>query len=154
MSAPWLLLRKALAEPLPAAILPPTLRLAPFATVPPGQLHALLVAAYAGGGGTVADFATWWANLTADSEFDPLLVFVALDNANQPVALCQCWSGGFVKDLVVASAWRGRGVGEALLLTAFAAFQARGLAHVDLKVETANAAARRLYARLGMVEAP
>lgn len=154
MSAPWLRLRKALAAPLPAAVLPPPLRLAPLAAVRPEQLHALLVAAYAQGGGDVADFTSWWANLTGDTEFDPHLLFIAVDSTKLPVALCQCWSGGFIKDLVVASTWRGRGLGEALLLTAFAAFQDRGLTHVDLKVETANAAARRLYARLGMVETP
>ncbi|MET3898523.1 ribosomal protein S18 acetylase RimI-like enzyme [Devosia sp. UYZn731] len=35
---------------------------------------------------------------------------------------------------------------------AFALFAARGLAHVDLKVDTDEEPARRLYARLGMVE--
>ena len=43
---------------------------------------------------------------------------------------------------------------EALLRTAFATFRQRGLDHVDLTVLADNAAASRLYHRLGLVEAP
>ena len=148
----WFRLRKDLSAPLAPPVLPDGVRLVPLAMVRPPALHALLVAAYANGGGTVADFQTWWTRLVEDTEFDSALVFIAVDPADHPVALCQCWSGGFIKDLVVAGPWRGRGLAEAMLLTAFGTLKARGIPHVDLKVETQNAGAQRLYARVGMVE--
>lgn len=139
---------------LPAPIWPAGSHLVPLATTKPIQLHALLVAAYRNGFGSVPPFDDWWTNLVEDSEFDPTLVFIAADASANPIGLAQCWNSGFVKDLVVTEAWRGRGLGKALLLSAFHAFAARGLAHVDLKVEINNAPARRLYQSLGMVEAP
>ena len=149
---PWFLLRKDLADPLVPALPPQGVALATLDKVSPLALHALLVSAYAHGGGSVADFDTWWTRLIEDGEFDPVLVFIAVDQSNNPVALCQCWSSGFIKDLVTAPTHRGQGLGEALLRTAFAAFKARGIAQVDLKVETQNANAQRLYARVGMVK--
>ena len=149
---PWLLLRKNLGDPLVAPVMPAGMTLATLDKVQPIALHALLVSAYADGGGRVADLDTWWTKLVNDSEFDPALVFVAIDQSGNPAALCQCWSSGFIKDLVTAGAHRGQGLGEALLHTAFAAFKARGITQVDLKVETQNTDAQRLYARVGMVE--
>jgi ribosomal protein S18 acetylase RimI-like enzyme len=149
---PWFLLRKDLADPLVPPLLPLGIALATLDKVRPTALHALLVSAYANGGGSVADFDTWWTRLIQDSEFDTALVFVAVDTTNNPVALCQCWNSGFIKDLVTAPTHRGQGLGEALLRTAFIAFKARGVAQVDLKVETQNADAQRLYARVGMVK--
>lgn len=139
---------------LPALVWPAGAHPVPLATSKPIQLHALLVAAYRNGFGSVPLFDDWWTNLVEDSEFDPKLVFIAADASANPIGLAQCWTSGFIKDLVVAESWRGRRLGKALLLAAFHAFAARGLTHVDLKVETNNARARRLYQSLGMVEAP
>ena len=149
---PWFRLRKDLADLPVTPRLPAGMAIVPLDQVQPTSLHALLISAYANGGGRVADFDTWWTRLIQDPEFDPDLVFIAIDQAGNPVALCQCWSSGFIKDLVTAPTHRGRGLGEALLQVAFAAFKARGIDHVDLKVETKNADALRLYARVGMVE--
>ncbi|MDB5623519.1 MAG: hypothetical protein JWR39_2082 [Devosia sp.] len=120
----------------------------------PRQLHDLLLLTYRDGGGSVAPFEAWWTALVEDEEFDPDLVIIAADAGNQPVGLAQCWTGGFVKDLTVAPDWRNRGLGAALLRTAFRAFACRGLPSVDLKVEADNTAAQRFYRRLGMVEVP
>jgi ribosomal protein S18 acetylase RimI-like enzyme len=146
------LLRKQLREPLQAPVWPSGIRLQPLSAIRPRAIHDLLVAAYADGGGTVAAFEPWWTGLVEDSEFDPDLVFIAADAEGQLVALAQCWTGAFIKDLVVAPSHRGRGFGEALLRTVFSAFKERGASHVDLKVLTDNAVARRLYARVGMIE--
>jgi GNAT superfamily N-acetyltransferase len=63
-----------------------------------------------------------------------------------------CWTSGFIKDIAVAAPYRRQGVGEALLLAAFAALKARGNEQVGLKVETENpSGAQRLYERLGFV---
>lgn len=147
-------LTRDLAIALPSPAWPIGAHPASLAATRPIELHALLAAAYRNGFGSVAAFDEWWTNLVEDPEFDPALVFIAADENANPVGLAQCWTSGFVKDLVVAETWRGRGLGRALLVTAFHAFASRGLTHVDLKVETGNATARRLYQSLGMVEAP
>jgi len=120
----------------------------------PRELHDLLVEAYRDGGGSVPPFDTWWTGLVEDTEFHPELVLIAADENGRPIGMAQCWSGGFIKDLVVAPAWRNRGLGEALLRTALAIFAEQGLQRVDLKVEADNLAAQRFYRRIGLVEVP
>jgi len=129
-------------------------RLVPVSAIDPADLHALLLASYANGSGTVPLLGEWWPGVTADDEYDPDLVFIATGASGVPVGLALCWNSGFIKDLAVAGHMRGKGIGEALLRTAFAAFRQRGIAHVDLKVVADNATAIRLYHRLGMIEAP
>jgi len=145
---PPILLSRPLDGPLPAPIWPPGVALAPAGQFSPEQLHALLVAGYAQGGGTAGECASWWTALVNDSEYDPELVFVAV-SGEEPIGLCQCWTSAFIKDLVVLPQWRGKGVGSALVLTALAAFAARGAAAVALKVEAGNSKAQALYAQLG-----
>lgn len=148
-------MRKHLAAPVALPVWPSGARPVPVAETSIIALHAILVAAYANGFGSVPSSPdAWWSSITADSEFDQALVFVAADTAGAPVGLAQCWTSGFVKDLAVVSQWRGRGIGDALLAEAFAAFRARGLSHVDLKVGATNGPAVGLYRRAGMVEAP
>lgn len=139
---------------LSAATWPDGARLAALPDIDPRTLHAILTDAYANGFGAVAAFAEWWASVETDEEFDPALLFVAVDDAGSPIGLALCWTSGFIKDLAVVEAWRGKGIGDALLQEAFAAFRKRGLPQVDLKVGAANAPAIGLYRRVGMVEAP
>lgn len=145
-------LRKSLTDDLTAPVWPAGTRLAAFdATQHLKQAHDLLAEAYRHGGGQVGPFEEWWSSLRQDSEYDPSVFFVVLDENDRVVGLAQCWSSGFLKDLAVAEMWRRRGIGEALLLHAFIAFQARGMKHLDLKVEVDNpTGAVRLYQRLGM----
>lgn len=119
-----------------------------------GSIHSLLSAAYAQGGGTIASFEPWWADLRGDAEYDPSLVFLAAPTPEMVVGAAQCWSSGFVKDLAVAAPWRRQGVGGALLLHAFAVFRARGALHIELKVEAGNGDALRLYRRNLMLPVP
>lgn len=143
-------LRKDLAAPLPAAVLPDGYVLHSFKPEQAPALHALLAEVF---DDQEPDCGVWWNRLSADDEYDPALVFMAWDGEGKLAAAAQCWTSGFVKDLATAGHARGRGLGEALMLAAFAAFKARGLDHVDLKTSTIkNAAAVRLYRRLGMVE--
>jgi mycothiol synthase len=67
-------------------------------------------------------------------------------------ALCSVSDGaGWVDTLGVRRAWRGRGLGKALLHHAFAAFRERGLARALLGVDAANpTGATGLYERVGM----
>lgn len=54
-----------------------------------------------------------------------------------------------IHDLAVLPAWRGQGIGRRLLAAVEAIARARGCCKVTLEVRADNAAARRLYDRLG-----
>jgi len=111
--------------------------------------HAVLQSSYYEGGGGAPALKKWWPKLKKDKEFDPALCFIAED-AEGVVGICQCWTSNFIKDVAVHPRVRRRGLGRALMLTAFGAFKTRGAAHVDLKVREENAAAQRLYEGLAM----
>ena len=96
-------------------------------------------------------FDGWWTWLTTDAEYDFNLMWVAGDTNGNVVGFCHCWSGNFVKDLVVDADCRGRGLGTALLTRALAAFTTRGAAIVDLKTDLDNYTAHSLYKRLGFI---
>ena len=102
------------------------------------RLHALLEDGYRRGGGSVEALETWLPALLGDSEFDPGLCFL-VEAGDELVAGAICWTSAFVKDLVVREAWRGHGLGQALLLLAFRTFQERGATGVELKVQARNA---------------
>ena len=117
------------------------------------EVHATLVEAFAGSDERVAPFEEWLPWVTGDPSYDPALVFVA-DAAGAVAGMAQCWTEGFVKDLAVRPAFRGRGLGEALLHAVFAEFARRGVGEVRLKVDASNpTGAVRLYTRVGMREA-
>lgn len=144
-------LRKLLSTSDTPPFWPPGIRPAAFDAVDPRLLHDLLIVAFPG---LVAPFDDWYGNLTHDSEFDASLCVPALAADGSVAGFVQCWTPNFVKDLAVAPAYRGQGVGAALMQHAFALFTARGAQYVDLKVGSDGQPARRLYARLGMIEAP
>jgi mycothiol synthase len=86
----------------------------------------------------------WW---------DPSLVTfaVAEDGVAGAVAATQLDDVGWIGEVGVRSAYRGRGVGAALLNHAFAQLAARGLSTVRLTVDAGNeTGATRLYERVGM----
>jgi GNAT superfamily N-acetyltransferase len=56
---------------------------------------------------------------------------------------------GYVAELFVREAWRGQGVGRALLLEAERLTRARGFGHMLLGVLAGNTVAERAYARFG-----
>lgn len=111
--------------------------------------HAVLEAGFWEGGGGAPIFRQWWNAIRKDDEFDPTLVFIAVEGA-EVVGMAQCWTSAFVKDLAVHPHARRRGLGRALMLTAFQAFARRDASHVDLKVREDNAPAVALYRSLGM----
>jgi len=115
-------------------------------------VHACLAEAFAASDEQVAPFAEWHRWLVTDPSFDPAVVFVA-QSADEVAGVAQCWAEGFVKDLAVRPAHRGRGLGEALLRHVFREFHRRGAGSVALKVDASNATgAVRLYRRVGMRE--
>jgi mycothiol synthase len=98
-----------------------------------------------------------WTHWVLDTpSFDPDLWFLAEDGAEVAgFAICKVHPGdaqlGWIQILGVRKPWRGRGVGRGLLLTAFGAFRARGLARAGLGVDAQNpTGATRLYESVGM----
>ena len=153
MQPPHYLMHRSLDLPFPAPHWPEGIRLVPFEPQHALAAHALLAGAYAEGGGAVpARFVQWWDAVSTDAECDPELCFVALAEDGSMAGFALCWTSSFVKDIAVAPAHRRKGVGEALLLSAFATLKSRGHARVGLKVKTDNpSGAQRLYERLGFV---
>lgn len=144
-------LRKSLHDTLEQPRWPQGYTLRSFEPADAASLHALLVETF--DDGSDGPFDTWWPRVRDDAEFEPALCFLAFDALGKLAGAALCWNSAFVKDLAVAGAARGKGLGEALMLHAFLAFRALGADHVDLKTNTVgNAAAVRLYRRLGMVE--
>jgi mycothiol synthase len=132
---------------------PAGLHLRPFdAERDAADVHACLVEAFRASDERVAPYDEWRPWVLGDPMYDPALVFVA-DGDGEVAGVAQCWTDGFVKDLAVRPAYRGRGLGEALLRTAFAEFARRGVEHARLKVDSDNpTGAVRLYRRVGMEE--
>jgi|SRR5690348_7281306 len=97
-----------------------------------------------------------FASLLVETDaFDPSLWFLAETMEGGEVAgiaLCEALADrGWVNQLAVRRAWRGRGLGMALLRHAFAEFARRGLRTAALGVDAQNlTGATRLYERAGM----
>lgn len=146
-------LRGDLTEAIAPPTCPPGYRVRTFATDDALTVHRLLELGYAQGGGHVRPFEEWWPSLREDSEFDPKLCFLAINERHDVVGVAQCWSSGFIKDLVVHPLERRRGIATAVLRRVFWEFRHRGVKHVDLKVQVDNpTGAIRLYKNLGMRE--
>jgi len=70
-----------------------------------------------------------------------------------PVGYVHAYDTGYVSELVVAPAHRGRGHGRALLSRALAELRSRGVAAATLEVAADNDPARSLYESLGFAVA-
>ena len=97
----------------------------------------------------------------ATDKFDPGLWLLAWHDGVLAGALVgQPQSGedpalGYIAELGVRRPYRGRGIAEALLRTAFGRFHARGCVGVSLHVDTESiTGATRVYERAGMTAQP
>jgi mycothiol synthase len=100
-------------------------------------------------------FEEWEAHEINRKAFDPTLWFVAeADGRIVGAIACPDYEDvGWIRQLGVAQDWRGRGIGTALLLTAFAEFKRRGRQNSALVVDSWNrTGAKSVYERLGMRE--
>ena len=99
----------------------------------------------------------WTHYLENKKDFDPTLWFLAKDG-DQIAGLCRNTASlpedpymGWVNQLCVRKPWRRKGLGMALLLTAFDEFYRRGKKRAGLGVDaTSLTNATRLYERAGM----
>jgi ribosomal protein S18 acetylase RimI-like enzyme len=108
------------------------------------------------------DESKWWQERTPpEMRFDPALWFVAR-RAGDIVGFClgsrRDWNGspdGYISDVGVVPAERGRGIAFALLTRAITAFAAAGLPTASLNVDADNlTGAIRLYRKAGMQPSP
>lgn len=142
-------MRRRLDPPEAPVLWPMPLRYVPFEYGNAEAVHRLLALGTTLGGGHVPDFDTWLTGFKNDPEFDPTLCFVVVD-AQDVIAVAQCWTSAFIRNLVVHPRGQRQGIGERLLSQVFSAFAGREEGQVDLKVMESNLTARRLYERAGM----
>lgn len=102
----------------------------------------------------------WKGHFAASKEFRPDITTLALAG-DRIVGVCMCTvraednarqgiNEGWVNILAVARAWRGKGLGSALLTTSMEGFRAAGLETVGLGVDAENwTGALRLYESIG-----
>lgn len=142
-------MRRSLAGTVEVLPLPTEVSLTPFNEAGARECRALMNAVYgAMENEDTSSFEDWWPNLIADSEYDASLVLVAR-SGERVIGVCHGWTTAFIKDLVVDAAFRGRGVGGALLTRILAEYQRRGAPSVDLKTGADNLTAQSTYRRLG-----
>jgi ribosomal protein S18 acetylase RimI-like enzyme len=90
----------------------------------------------------------WVAWMTSEG-FDPTCWWLA-GSEGKLGGVCLTWKEGWVKDIAVTDAWRGKGLGKALLLHALGEHHRRGTPLVGLKVDSINpTGAIQLYERVG-----
>lgn len=105
---------------------------------------------------TEMSYDEWLAAHFAGQEPDLSLWWIAWDGDQVAGAVIVSATplGGYVDELAVRRPWRRRGLGRALLLTAFTELRRRCLAVAYLGVDTLNpTGAMQLYASLGMRQA-
>jgi mycothiol synthase len=99
----------------------------------------------------------WQHLLENDERFDPTIWYLAKDG-DQIAGVCRCSNEitedpemGWVNQLCVRKPWRRRGLGMALLQTAFEEFYRRGKKRAGLGVDASSlTSATRLYEKAGM----
>jgi len=132
------------------------LRIEPFSSELAGAFHSTLEEAFSDHWEyQPQSFEDWWQRQLKGPDHDPSLWFVVRDGEavvaatrNDP----ERSGGGWIGSLGVRRAWRGRGLGKALLLRSFREFHRRGKRRVGLGVDSENpTGATKLYESVGMV---
>ena len=156
----WMM-RIELDGPPPPPVVPDGIRIRAFERErDEAAVHAALTEAFADHWGHVFPSFEQWRHLDVEGEgagFDPGLWFLAEEDG-EVVAACCCRAGtprdastGQVNELAVRRPWRRRGIGLALLHSAFGELRRRGVPRVELGVDSENpTGATRLYERAGM----
>jgi mycothiol synthase len=114
-------------------------------------------------GNTEVDETQWWGENRDEPNagFDPALWVVVRDGGTiAGFSICREREDagetiGWISLLGVRPRWRGRGLGESLLVKSLNAFHSRGRRRAALNVDVDNTtAALRLYTKIGMAPTP
>jgi hypothetical protein len=88
-------MRRDLSGPVEVPVWPPGIVVKTLSAKPDRKLlqaaHAVLEPGYWEGGGGAPIFRQWWKALYKDAEYDPSLVFIAMDGEGV-AGLAQCWT--------------------------------------------------------------
>lgn len=148
-------LSRDLAAPIPARALPAGMTVAPWSAARAGLFHAAYSDSFRERPGFPGwDEPTWRVNLTGHDTFWPQHSLLLLDGA-EPAGFAICAADeqdaeiGWILQLGLRPAWRGRALADALLAELLSRFRAAGLREARLEVNANNPRAARVYARLG-----
>lgn len=146
------------ASPSPAATV--TVRRAEYGDDRDGAALLAMLDAYArdpmGGGKPLSDDVR--ARLLPALNAQPGAFSILAFEGREAVGLANCFTGFStfkarplvnIHDMAVLPAWRGKGVGRALMLAVEEEARARGACKITLEVLSGNAPAKALYAALG-----
>jgi mycothiol synthase len=141
-------MRRDLHLALPDAPFPPGLTLATWTPALASQFFEAYQQAFRERPGFPGWSAEQWIDwATGDDGFHPEMSLLARDG-EQPVGFIVC-DDAWIVQVGTHPAWRGRGLGAALVVEALRRFQAAGAEHVTLDVNVNNPGAARVYAWLG-----
>ena len=134
--------------PIADAQLPAGVSLGPFDFDTARNCRDLMNRVYREAFGDPWEFDEWWQWVTTDADYSADLMFVAVSR-DAVIGFCHCWTGAFIKDIVVDRDFRGRGIAASLITTALVACKKFNSPFVDLKTDVDNVKAQSLYRRLG-----
>lgn len=144
-------MRRTTGQP-PACALPGDLSVESWSAENARRFHSVYADAFSTRPGFPGwDLATWRRHYASPAAFRPDLSLL-VSESDKPVAyvICGVEAGeGWIIQMGVTQAARGRGIAAALLSRATAAFGAQGMPEVVLEVATNNPEARALYSKLG-----
>jgi ribosomal protein S18 acetylase RimI-like enzyme len=141
-------MRRDLHVALPDALFPPGVELAEWTPALAEQFFQAYQNAFRERPGFPIWSAEEWIEwATGDEGFHPQMSLLARDG-DQPVGFIVC-DDAWIVQVGTHPAWRGRGLGAALVVEALRRFNASGADHVTLDVNVNNPSAARVYAWLG-----
>ena len=117
------------------------------------DIHAVMEESFAEHWGDTTPPFDDWRRFMDRAGFDRGMAILAVEREEivGGVISASASDAAWVRELGVRPAWRGRGIGTALLSSAFADLSRRGVAEVRLNVDAENqTGATRLYERAGM----
>ncbi len=116
------------------------------------RAYALIERAFFRPDRSPVSYEEWRRFIVEREDFDRSLAFLAVHGDDiVGTAMCLLNSDeGWVRQLAVDAAYRGRGLGQALLLHAFGVFYRRGARRAGLGVDANNPSATKLYLGVGM----
>ena len=137
------------------AVVPDGMSVARFAEADARPFHAALEEAFSDHWEHAPQpFDEWWDAKRAAPDYDPTLWFLVRDGDEVAAVVRNDpnrHGGGYVGALGVRRAWRGRGLGRALLQESFREFHRRGMPRATLGVDAENpTGATALYESVGM----
>ena len=141
-------MRRDLQLELPDAPFPSGVALAEWTPALAGQFFEAYQAAFRERPGFPGWSAEQWIEwATGDDGFHPQMSLLARDGEH-PVGFIVC-DDAWIVQVGTHPAWRGRGLGAALVVEALRRFKTAGAEHVTLDVNANNPSAARMYAWLG-----